>query len=76
MIQSLRDIDVDSLNGVERIVNAADLPPPTNGTHTLVDETVYWFGDFVTSPATSRRATRSTCGSQISGVRPTSRSAN
>lgn len=27
MIHSLRDIDIDSLNGTERIQNAADLPP-------------------------------------------------
>jgi hypothetical protein len=52
MIQSLRDIDIDSLNGVERIQNAADLPPAeATGRHELDANTAYWFDGFVTSPA-------------------------
>jgi hypothetical protein len=52
MIQSLRDIDADSLNGTERIQNAADLPPAeATGRHELVDGTAYWFDGIVTSDA-------------------------
>jgi hypothetical protein len=54
MIESLRDLDVDSLNGVERITNAADLPPAeATARHELVDSTAYWFDDFAVSPARS-----------------------
>jgi hypothetical protein len=52
MLQSLHDIDVTSINDVERITNAADLPPAeVTGRHELEDSTAYWFDDFVTSSA-------------------------
>lgn len=52
MIHSLRDYDARSLNGTERIQNAADLPPAeATGAHELVDNTAYWFDDVVTSDA-------------------------
>jgi len=52
MLQSLRDIDVTSINGIEHITNRADLPPAeATGRHELEDNTAYYFDDIVTSSA-------------------------
>lgn len=44
-------LDIDDLNGVNHIQSASDLPPAENGTHSLADNTVYRFDEFVSSNA-------------------------